>query len=81
MGGASQGTQQFRRSLFAAVAVLVLTFVTEFEPRGISRVTVLALLVAWIFFVLNIFTVYTEQTHWLCPGCGESFHCVLGWGR
>jgi hypothetical protein len=63
--------KRFRRAVLAAVAVLGLTFVTEFEPREISRVTALALLVAWICFVLKIFKVYSEHTYWLCPRCGE----------
>jgi hypothetical protein len=42
-------------------------------------VTALALLVAWIFFVLKIFKVYSERTYWLCPRCGEPFHYVVGW--
>jgi hypothetical protein len=71
--------KRFRRAVLAAVAGLGLTFVTEFEPREISRVTALALLVAWIFFVLKIFKVYSEHTYWLCPRCGDPFHYVVGW--
>jgi hypothetical protein len=70
--------KRFRRAVLAAVAVLGLTFVTEFEPRNISRVTALALVVAWIFFVLKIFKVYSEHTYWPCPRCGDPFHYAVG---
>lgn len=71
--------KQFRRALLAAAAVLGLTFVTGFEPREISRVTALALLVALIFFVVKIFKAYSDHTYWLCPQCGDPFHYVVGW--
>lgn len=40
---------RFRSAVLAAVAVLVLVFLSKFEPRSISQISVM-LLVVWIFF-------------------------------
>jgi hypothetical protein len=71
--------RRFRRAVFAAVAVLVLVFLSKFEPRSIARITALLLLAMWIFFVVKILKVYSEYTYWLCPRCGEPFHYYVGW--
>ena len=71
--------RRFSRTVFAAGLVLILVFLSKFEPRSISRISVLVLLLAWIFFVVKILKVYSEYTYWLCPRCGEPFHYDVGW--
>ena len=71
--------RRFRRAVLAAVAVLILAFLGKFEPRSISRISVLLLLIVWIFFVVKILKIYSEYTYWLCPRCGEPFHYAVGW--
>jgi len=69
--------KRVRRAGIALIVVWFLVYGTKFLPPGISKIGAVALLVVWIFLVIELFKAYSQYTYWLCPRCGEPFHYAI----